>query len=264
MGVYLFRLINFRLILLCACLLLLHSQGLAQWKHTEDVIYLHNGSIIRGHIIDQEIGSHIRIQVFGGSIFVFREEEIDKITIEPALYKSIVLRYRKELLPFQYRKQGLYHIASFGLGFAEGEWGLVGTPAFLYRAGYHLHHRLWAGVGSGFEFYEDGNMMIPLLLDIRGDWKQKPVTLHYFLNAGYGVVGARGWRVARLDGGLTGQAGLGLKFNTRRKSQWIFTGSYKFQQTYQEFNIWNGLPEPILVTGTLTYNRITFEMAFAF
>lgn len=244
--------------------LMLHLTGFSQRNATEDVVYLKNGSMIRGTIVSQEVGSGVRIRILGGSEFFYKESEVEKITIEPALYRSITIKLRKELIPFSYRDREIYHIASFDLGFAEDEWGLYSTPNLRYRTGYHLKHYLSLGLGSGFDFYEDGSMMIPLVLDVRGDLAKKPVTPHYAVNIGYGFVGTRGWNTSRLTGGLSGQFGAGLKFNTRRNHEWIFTGGFRFQQTYQEFNIWTDLPEPILVQGNFTYNRVFIEMAFGF
>lgn len=47
-----------------------------------DVVYLKNGSIIRGNVIENEPATHIKIQTKDGSIFVYKAEEILKITRE--------------------------------------------------------------------------------------------------------------------------------------------------------------------------------------
>jgi len=49
---------------------------------TVDVLYLKNGSIIRGSIIEQVIGESIKIRTADGSIFVYRLDEIQKMTKE--------------------------------------------------------------------------------------------------------------------------------------------------------------------------------------
>jgi hypothetical protein len=256
------------LLLIRCCLLLMSlllcTAGFAQKRYAEDVLYLKNGSIIRGNITEQVVGSHVKIEIMGGSVFVYREAEIDQITREAALYRSITLKLRKELIPIHYRSPGMYHLASFDLGFAEGEWGPIATPSLRYRTGYYFNRHLSVGVGTGFDFYERGTLMIPLVADIRGDLSHKRVTPHYFLNAGYGFAGAKGWGMDRLTGGITGQIGGGIKLHTRRKYEWLFTSGFRFQQTYQEFNIWTGQTEPVLVQGNLRYNRVFFEAAIGF
>lgn len=47
-----------------------------------DVVYLNNGSIIRGNLIEQKINDYVKIQTKDGSIFVYEMTEILKITKE--------------------------------------------------------------------------------------------------------------------------------------------------------------------------------------
>jgi len=61
----------------------LHAQ-----EKMEDVVYLKNGSIIRGEIIEQIIGKSIKIQTKDGSSFVYKMSEITKMTKEPAVSKK--------------------------------------------------------------------------------------------------------------------------------------------------------------------------------
>ena len=47
-----------------------------------DIVYLNNGSIIRGNIIEQKINEYVKIQTKDGSIFVYNLTDILKITKE--------------------------------------------------------------------------------------------------------------------------------------------------------------------------------------
>ena len=51
-------------------------------KH-QDVVYLKNGSIIRGTLIELIIGKTMKIKTKDGSIFVYNLDEVEKITKEP-------------------------------------------------------------------------------------------------------------------------------------------------------------------------------------
>jgi sRNA-binding regulator protein Hfq len=48
------------------------------------VVYLKNGSIIKGQIIEQIPGSTIKLQTKDGSVFVYKVDEIEKMTREQA------------------------------------------------------------------------------------------------------------------------------------------------------------------------------------
>lgn len=67
----------FLLALVLACFsLTAHAQ---QWT---DVVYLKNGSIIRGTVIEQTPGQSLKVQTSDGSIFVYEMAEVEKITKE--------------------------------------------------------------------------------------------------------------------------------------------------------------------------------------
>ena len=63
---------------------------IAQYPHDdledvvyEDVVYLKNGSVIRGMIIEQIIDTSLKIQTKDGNIFVYEISEVEKLTKEP-------------------------------------------------------------------------------------------------------------------------------------------------------------------------------------
>lgn len=69
------------IVLISFIVLALNSEANAQ--EMEDVVYLKNGSIIRGTIIELVPDSFVKIQTIGGSVFVYQMSEVIKITKEP-------------------------------------------------------------------------------------------------------------------------------------------------------------------------------------
>jgi len=51
-------------------------------QNYQDVVYLRNGSIIRGIIIEQIIGKSLKIQTAENNVFVYSLDEVEKITKE--------------------------------------------------------------------------------------------------------------------------------------------------------------------------------------
>ena len=47
-----------------------------------DVVYLKNGSVIRGTIVEQVPGESLKVQTANGSIFVYTLDEVEKMTKE--------------------------------------------------------------------------------------------------------------------------------------------------------------------------------------
>lgn len=251
-------------------LLLLPAIAFAQPKILEeDVLYLKNGSIIRGVIQEQNPRESITIQTFDGTLFTFETNEIDKVVREPSQYTRIKVRYDGSVVPIVYDdRQGIYK--GYGIGLSSNESG--GNFTMQVRAGYQWRHWLRTGLTSGMDPYNAG-LIIPVAAEIRGDAFKKPVTPHYFLQGGYGIAANRSFRHRVFDGGLMYHVGGGLTFKTRTKVEYQVSLGYKWQNTYQEFEetppwFWtpdNQIPpEAVLVTGTRNYRRITFVLSANF
>ena len=58
-------------------------------KGMQDVVYLKNGSIIRGMVIEQVPGVSIKVETADKSVFVYPMDEVEKITKEPAVRSSV-------------------------------------------------------------------------------------------------------------------------------------------------------------------------------
>jgi len=74
-----FRLFSFLAIVALSVSFPTHSQA---QSNLMDVVYLKNGSIIKGIIVEQVPGQAIKLQTADGSVFVFESEEITKMTRE--------------------------------------------------------------------------------------------------------------------------------------------------------------------------------------
>lgn len=60
-------------------LICLPAISIAQ-QQMEDVVYLKNGSIIRGMIIEQVPGKSLKIQTRDGSVFVYEMADIERMS----------------------------------------------------------------------------------------------------------------------------------------------------------------------------------------
>lgn len=59
------------------------AQDVRAQQVEEDVVYLVNGSVLRGTIIEQRPGESISIRTRDGNIFIYRMDEISRIAREP-------------------------------------------------------------------------------------------------------------------------------------------------------------------------------------
>ena len=75
--------------LLVACLTAFVATAPLFAQPLEDVVYLKDGTIVRGTIIEQIPGESLKIQTQGGSMFLYALEEIAKIVKEPVLEPEV-------------------------------------------------------------------------------------------------------------------------------------------------------------------------------
>ena len=75
-----------KIFLLLLCSITISSMVFAQ-DNLEDVIYLKNGSIIRGVIIEQIPNTSVKIKTADKNIFNFNLTEIEKFTKEETVIK---------------------------------------------------------------------------------------------------------------------------------------------------------------------------------
>lgn len=148
-----------RLILLVVGVLL---GAAAMAQSYRDVVYLHNGSVIRGQVVEHTIGDKLRVQTSDGSLFVYNSDEVRLI--------------EKELFNSSRRPQYNYEPnKSVYRGYVE----LSGTMPtgkywehhidFATGHGAYIHPFLYAGGGIGLSFFTDAeSVLFPIYGEVRG------------------------------------------------------------------------------------------------
>lgn len=151
----------------------------------QEVVYLKNGSVVRGSIIEQVPGQTIKIQTSDGSVFVYQESEVEKITKEQVADKKTIRQQmideskqeaKKAVLSKGYKGfVGLDYSYNFGdfsdmLNVAISTvHGYQVNPYIFVGAGFSLN--LWGRVNSG-----KGQFGMPLFADVKVTPLKKHIT----------------------------------------------------------------------------------------
>ena len=77
-------------------------------QETEDVVYLKNGSIIRGTITELTPNINLKIETRDGSLFVFKMSEVEKVVKEPVLMQSLQTTEKKGITTFSETQQAAF------------------------------------------------------------------------------------------------------------------------------------------------------------
>jgi len=143
----------------------------------QDVVYLKNGSIIRGIIIEQRPNQSIKIETADRSVFVYQMDEIEKLTKEPFRGQS---NNKSANL-----KSGYKGIIEAGYQFKVGNFGMDRVHLNIIN-GYQVNPYFSFGFGTGLRYYLDAEaILIPVFVHFRTSFIDKIVSPYLSLGVGY-------------------------------------------------------------------------------
>ena len=155
--------------LLFAFLFCCFLSPLAKAADLEEVVYLKNGSIIHGIIVEQVPNQSIKIQTKDGNLFVFNMDEIQKITKEaPASYTPSFLSSDDEYG----WNTGVRYRGFVGDSFIFDLDGYYEDyQEYIYTShGVQINPYLYVGAGLGLKYWTYWEeVSIPVFANVRGE-----------------------------------------------------------------------------------------------
>ncbi len=102
----------------------LSNKSLESKLQNQDVVYLKNGSIIRGKIVELTPNKTVKIKTADGSIFVYKMDEVEKISMEEATKEeSQIIKDNKKTIKEEGEDKKYNAQFSFGYGNSFGGFG---------------------------------------------------------------------------------------------------------------------------------------------
>ncbi len=225
-------------------------------QKTKDVIYLKNGSIIYGKLLEISDNQY-KIQTSDGSLFIYSSEEVDKFV--------------KETPRFDGRKVN-------GVGFALEAGLLIGAQhsefdapfSFNFLVNFTNSTKNILAIGSGVEFL--GSTFTPLFFEYKRLFYDRKTTPFVFFRGG-GLLHLGGDKESNNDynpynqynyptdykGGASLGFGTGISW-AKEESETYLTFGYRYAQTsYRELNYNNQT-----YTYKNYYNRLEVKLGFKF
>jgi hypothetical protein len=225
----------------------------------EDVVYLKNGSVIHGMIIEQVPNESIKIKTADRNIFIFKMEEIEKITKElestfikdnPSVDVQVPLlnasekKTNKKIKGFTNITETILAISFNKTESVNERYGDGNNYSYYSRFdvmnnhpslgiqtvnGYQFNHWLMIGAGIGIQNYRN-LPLFPLFLHIRSDIIDRKVSP--FISAEIGesftfIFGEHTWDD---KGGLLGTFSAGVKYSVIPKMALNFSLGIRYQE----------------------------------
>lgn len=223
-------------------------------QRTKDVLYLKNGSIIYGKLLEVK-DSQFKIQTQEGSTFIFKAEEVERFANESPLFDG--------------RKK-----SGFGFGLEAGI--LAGSQESRYKnpfsfnalAGVTFNTRHVLSIGSGVEFF--GKPYTPLFIEYKYIFSERKVEPYFFFRGG-GLVQISSTDPEAFDTGTTYNLPFNYKgggsFTAGSGISWVkdnyetyLSFAYRYAHTsYQQKEYSTGN-----VTYSNTMNRLEVKFGFRF
>ncbi len=244
----------------------------------EDVVYLKNGSVIRGQIIEMIPEEQIKIEILGGSVLVYSMEQVARMSKEKAAVpqqtapaktatQNVVYMSRRELRrlrPKTNREKGFYNHFSFSTTASQGDEDNGG--GMKYSFGYQPKQYWGYGGSIGFDGYGDGHIFTHLAVQARGYLRDKSATPYANVELGYGIANGTGFGVVEAKGGPYFSANLGYRFRSHKPTHFTLGFGYVYQQGSFEFQDNNVFDPNVGTTYTeeRRFNRTTMSLGWLF
>lgn len=225
-------------------IVLFASSAIWAQKNQEDVVYLKNGSVIRGQVIEYNPQKNIKIEIYGGSILVYKSSEVIKIDKEKS-QKPTVVTTDKRKMSHKPSGVGLYHTVAAATLMGIGDWGgPVPGMSLKTTTGWQFHRLI--GVGGGIGVMGLGQYgFIPVFANIRGNFMKSSASLFYDINVGYGIgiasdaggiFGGGAWgRMQTAQGGLYLRPSIGIRFSSKKRTHVFLDFGYVIQFANYEY-----------------------------
>ncbi len=210
---------------------------------TQDVVYLKNGGVMRGSIIEMIPEKYVKIEIVGGNIFVFQVSEIEKCVKESSkLSESVVQQELNNNNGGPIKKdscgvgRGYYGVFEFGIG---GSGGYMNGPLrtnINFINGYRINPWFALGGGFGLRSFLGNDLFMPLFLDLRVNFTNKRTSPYFSMDQGYAFC-----LTSVNNGGYMMSPTLGVSVKMKKRSALNFGLSYELQRTmaydyYYDYN----------------------------
>ena len=247
--------------ILSATAILLTSYLFAQTGSLYD-IYLKNGAVIRGKVIELT-SEEVQVEIGDQVISDLSMSEVEKVI--PAASDELQIETKEHTRDV--KERGFFSDTEFRLllGSGNGDDKFNSAISFQSAAGYKLNPYFRFGGGAGVDHYTDyDNTFLTVFGRVAGDMLPNWITPVYFLDEGYGFMFEKDAPNSSTEtkdskGGWMIHAGVGVKFYTRSKASFTLLTGYKVQKSQRDYTYYD-----YSYHEDRTYSRLTFGMGVSF
>ena len=195
----------------------------------KEVVYLKNGSIIKGDIVEIIPNKTLTVETADGSTFVCNYDEIDKITREKAENNEVLEtpKIKDNSSPLKRGYSAQINSDCFASSHMFG-------PAITTVHGFRFNPKISIGLGTGFRFDAlDDDFAIPVFANVRYDILDRKISPFMAANSGIAI------GIDKLNTGFYGSFDFGCRFKRFSLSTGVETTKGR-EIDYYMVPIWDG------------------------
>ncbi len=237
-----------RIFLFALCAVFLAGNLYAQ--SSEDVVYLKNGSILRGKVIENVTGVRTSIEIIGHNLIVIPDSAV-----------KMILMDQKSSTGVRENAAGPLEVSA-NVSFYGGEQRSGG---FTFIPSYRFPFRLAVGAGIGVEWFD--HQQIPFFADAKYSFLKGSWSPYVYAQGGYSIpmTKSNDGDYADYYGGAMAGIGGGLRFDFSKHNALIFSLGYRYQKTKTVMGYYPWMSSMQSETTRYDeYNRLAFSFGFLF
>lgn len=206
----------------------------------DDVIYMKNGSILCGKILEYKSDGNVKIELTQGTVIEQPSSEV--LTIRKKS-ESKLDKYFKDIKQYSVpQNKKMYNIFMGKLMVGMNSFNeTTGGGGVYYAGGYRFNRFVNLGLGLGFERNGEFNLM-PVFVDLRGYLMKTSTSMYYSLGAGYNIaLPTSSWQFNNIHGqkgGLYLHPSIGVRFKSREKTHLMMDFGYTIQSNSIKVDDW--------------------------
>jgi hypothetical protein len=206
-----------------------------------EIVYLKNGKVIRGSVIEQSPGANIKVRTSNGSLFAYQYSDVARIVEDntPARRSGNGLRL------------GYKGFVDFGYTLGVGDYSADRAEAYTTH-GCQINNVIFVGVGAGVNYYYDNDNAIgvPVYANARFTFLNKRITPFADTRVGYSLVDVEG---------IYGSQAIGCRFRLGDRTAFNVSVAYTLLNLQTEFSSGDFRMKEDKIS-----NAVTFRLGFEF
>ncbi len=212
----------------------------AQELQRQDYLYLQDGSLLKGKVIEYNRGEKIVFEMSNGEQVEFQDEEIRKVVQSvtgPVIERDEEGRVKRTTRPYEFEEHGWYNVTYFTSYGGKTDNEVYIGIGLLNITGFQFNRLLGLGLGTGVDIYslEGGETIYPLFAEARGYFLKKNISPYYAASVGYGFAFKdKNQELAKAKGGLLFHPAIGLRLGAAQSTNMVVDIGYKFQKAFFE------------------------------